>query len=358
MGRDDHASNIKIKIVSPENTGGEWVELMKYTRKNLEDRKSCCTIALIINALFSIVLLQASVTCETGPRLAHASTAPTASPVSCVDPVPPNTGISAPPAPATPGIVVINEVLSSPQSEWNCTTPDGKSPEGNAWIEIYNPQDQPLDLYAAHASIDQGEHTQPYILLFGSIITAHGFLVIFPFTNLTPLSSIRLTISTVVIDEVSPPPLAPDTSYARLPDGSDDWQIMTTPTIRSSNTISSNTTSSNPPTPRTKATGGRGTSTPTHTTKQKSTKTQNDGTDTANPGVQPTWSALRLPSSESNNAPIDNTTQNNAPSSTSLTDSFGLFNKILLTLLIVVLPFALLWCWRFYKKRYAKKARS
>jgi hypothetical protein len=265
--------------------------------------------------------------------------------VSCVDPVPPNSGISAPPAPATPGIVVINEVLSSPQSGWNCAAPDKKSPQGDAWIEIYNLQDQPLDLYAARTSIDQGEHTQPYTLPFGSIITAYGFLVVFPFTDSTSLSPIRLTISTVVIDEVSPPPLAADTSYARVPDGSNNWQVMTIPTIGSSNISSDQNIAET-----TKI--ANSTRTSSHTTKPKSsTNTRGDGTDAANTGAQPTWSALRLPSSEANNAAMDNITQNNTPSSASSADSFGFLSKILLTLFIVVLLFAFLGGWRFYKRR-------
>jgi hypothetical protein len=266
--------------------------------------------------------------------------------------------------PATPGIVVINEVLSFPQLEWACTRPNNTSSQENAWVEIYNPQDQPYDLYTAHARIETNggtQHDQVYPLPLGSIIAAHGFLVIFPFINLpsngyTQLSSVRLTIPPVVIDEVSPPALAADTSYARVPDGSDNWQIMTIPTIASSNNHSSNESPNESPTATAKT--GSSKSTPTHTAKQKSTNTKSGrtssnepSTDTANTGVQPTWDALRLPSVDSNNAAIDNTAQHNSSPPATASDPFDPLKKILFTLFIVTFFPALLWWWRLYKKR-------
>src|SRR5262249_38088642 len=135
-----------------------------------------------------------------------------------------------------------------------------------------------------------------------------------------------------------------------------NWQIMTTPTIASSN----NLPKAEPPTVTAKT--GTSKSTPTRTTKQKSTNTKSGSTanddasaDTANTGVQPTWSALRLPSSESNDAPIDNKTPHNSAYPATVPELLNLPNKILLTLLIVVFLLVLLWRWRLYKKRDAQK---
>lgn len=321
---------------------------MIHISKNLTDRESSRTPFPIITILVSIIIMQAGVNWGTESRQAYASPALAASFVNCVNPTPPNSRTSAPPAPATPGIVVINEVLSSPTSQWNCATANNAAFNSqNEWIEIYNPQNQPLDLYAARATIDQG--TEKSIVPFGSIILAHGFLVVFPFLNKSyqRLSSPSLVISQVVIDHVSVPTLAADTSYARIPDGSTNWQITTTPTIASSN---------QPPTGQTRGS----TNTQNHTTQHKSTGRQGTSnnaasTDTPATGVQPTWSALRLPSSGSNTIGADNNTlQNSSPSPSSPatpTDPVGPFNKVLFTLLIVVFSLALVWGWRLYRRR-------
>ncbi len=326
---------------------------MFYMYKNSAHKQSRNTRLLVIKLLFGIIAIQASVTCRTSPQ-AHVPIVLAMSHENCVNPTPPNNGITASPAPATSGIVVINEVLTSSQSLWNCTASKSNNLFSleNAWVEIYNPQNQPLDLYAARASIYEGQDTQDeYRLPFGSIIAAHGFLVVFPFgnfpsNNLTQLSSIHLIISQVLIDQVSLPSLAVDTSYARIPDGSSNWQVMTTPTIASSNTIATGQT-------------GSSTSPQNHTTKQKSKSPQRGGTsndeastDTPAPGVQPTWDALRLPSSGSNNAETTQRDSSLAPvSSNTLADFFDLLTKILFTLFIIVFSFALLWGWRLYKRK-------
>jgi len=68
---------------------------------------------------------------------------------------PPVPGALVNPA-ATPGTLFINEVLLQPHSIWNCSETGGYFSTRDAWIELYNPQNQPLNLYAAHAFIDMG----------------------------------------------------------------------------------------------------------------------------------------------------------------------------------------------------------
>jgi hypothetical protein len=324
---------------------------MEHISKKSWDKRSWHKRFLIVSILLGIII-QVSVTISSSTALA----VPRA---GCVNPTQSNGGASASPVPATPGIIMINEVLSTAGSQWNCTTTES---QGNTWIEIYNPQNQPFDLYATHVTLDQGAGTSSCELPFGSIIAAHGFLVVFPFANFSsPFSLIRLVISQVVIDQVSIPTLAPDTSYARIPDGSANWQITTFPTIDSSNTLDSitptvkatKTASQATKTAKTKST----VSAATQTTKSKSTTTQgrstsNDGanTDVSSTGVQPTWSALRLPMSRYNNTTTKYSSTNSSTSSAPSSGSSKLLSKILLTLLIVVLFLAPPGCWLLYKR--------
>jgi hypothetical protein len=326
---------------------------MEYIGNGSVEKRKHSTFSIVVSILFSMIMIQISVTIYSATALA----APRA---NCLNPAPSDSDSSASQAPATPGIVLINEVLTSPHLQWTCTLFNNSiSNQEDAWIEIYNPQSQPLNLYAAHTSIDQGPGTQPSIVPFGSIIEAHGFLALFPLTNTTPISQVRLTISQVVIDQISVPSLADDTSYARIPDGSNNWQVTTAPTLASSNILSTVTSTK---TATKTAKTPKATSTPKHTTTRQSTNTygaatSNDGAgiDTSNTGEQPTWSALRLPSSHANTLQTDNTSQNNpatpSPSSNSPADFTALISKIVLTLLMVVFVFALLWGWQRYKKR-------
>ncbi len=330
---------------------------MKYTYKISEYKQSSNTRFFIINVLISMLIIQACMTCGTSPQ-AYVPTALAIAHVSCINPTPSNNGASIPSA--TPGIVVINEVLTSPQSQWTCTAPNQTFNQIHTWVEIYNPQNQPLDLYAARAilfyEVQGTQQDEGYPLPFGSTIAAHGFLVVFPSMNQpsnasTQLPSVRLIISQVVIDQVSIPYLTDDTSYARIPDGSNHWQITPTPTIASSNTISSGNGASTP-TPKTKQKSTRTKQKSTHTTRKGSTSNDETSTDTSNPGVQPTWGMLRLPSSGPNDAETQQ--HNSSPSSANSNipvDPLDLPKRILLTLLIVLLLCTLLWSWRLYRKK-------
>ena len=316
---------------------------MGHPGNGFAEKRNCSKQSSIISILVSMIILQTGIAYG-----AYVPTARAATPVSCVDPAAANPVPSAPPAPATRGIVLINEILTAPDSQWNCSAPDsnGSYPE-DAWIEIYNTQNQPFDLYAARASIDQGQGTQSYVFPFGSIIAAKSFLVLFPFTSLSSLSVLRLTISQVVIDQVSVPSLATDTSYVRIPDGSTNWQTTLTPTPGNGNTLG---------TPTATATSKQSTkkSSTTSKTKRKSTTTRrssssnSDGTDLPSTGVQPTWSALRLPTSHKS-------TPHNASLPTTSTDSLTFLQRILLTLLLIVFVFAPLGGWRLYRFLKSRK---
>jgi hypothetical protein len=139
----------------------------------------------------------------------------------------------------TRGILFINEVLSNAKSVWNCaktaTDPD------NNWVEFYNSQDQPIDMYANRALLIDKTNGSVYYPGQATIIPAKGFLVAFLPTNFFPSTNIsiemQLFLNDVLIDDAALPPLHPDNSYARIPDGSNNWQTTVTPTIDASNVL-------------------------------------------------------------------------------------------------------------------------
>jgi hypothetical protein len=215
---------------------------------------------------------------------------------------------------------------------------------GDGWVEIYNPQNQAFDLYAARASLDSGPGTNPFTFPFGAAIAAHGFLVVFPGTALafhsTATATLRLLFAGTVIDQVTLPAQVPsDTSYARIPDGGPTWLICEAPTIDTTNT----------PPPAT-------TPTPAPTTKARARISSGGGwVDSSGSGKrlvngkQPQWSALQLPAS----APSPTVTS--APAAARVTtpapsgDATDVARKSLLTLLAAALALALLWCWRLFQ---------
>src|SRR5215469_16101618 len=255
----------------------------------------------------------------------------------CAPPTPPPIAGSPAQAPASKGVVLLNEILLNPQSTWNCSESGTDFISKDTWVELYNPKNQPLNLYAAHAYLDSGPGTTIYYLPFGSAIAAHGFLVVFPRTvgNFAPepAPTIRLLISNTTIDEVKVPRLAVDQSYARLMDGTSKWQVVSTPTINASNNtsgVSSTPTSISTPAGNKSHTNSNG----------------HNNTPFAS-GTQPVWSKIQLPTP----APVPTTSISSTPlpSSPPAASSPDLPRRIGMTALIVILALALFWCWRTFK---------
>ncbi|HLZ80037.1 MAG TPA: hypothetical protein VKP04_00250, partial [Ktedonobacteraceae bacterium] len=201
----------------------------------------------------------------------------------CAPFIPPAVPGNPIPAPATPGTIVINEVLLVPHSTWNCTESSGNnSLLSDTWIELYNTQNQPFNLYASHAEIDSGPNTNYYHTPFGASIAAHSYLVLFPRYDAgflsTETSTLRLIIGNAVVDQVTVPQLGPDQSYARTADGSSAWQITSAPTIAASNApVQAAPTATSPSSGDT-----------TH--RSQSGNTQTNASKTLVNGVQPRWS--------------------------------------------------------------------
>jgi hypothetical protein len=295
----------------------------------------------------------------------------------------------------------INEILLNPHSTWNCSASNNSTAQSEAWVEIFNPQNQDFNLNTVHASLDGGDGTNAFRFPQNSIIPAKGFLVVFPqasyFFNNTSQSTIRLIMvdplatqgnTLTIVDEVSLSPLNSDISYARSPDGTGGWQITSTPTIGATNIITSPTTSSTSSsniihtptlthTPRPSHTPS-----PTHTPRptRTSTPTQNsvsisnntgsnigssiyggssisttgtDNSSSAASAAQPAWPGLQLPGDDTTP-----TTSNDQGSHfvsvlpvSQTADNGDISSKLLYTGAAIGLTLALYICWRRYMKK-------
>lgn len=260
---------------------------------------------------------------------------------------------------ATAHVVFLNEVLSNPGSIWNCSETGTKSAINEAWVELYNPQKQALDLYTVHSSLDSGPNTTPFYFPVGAAIASHGFLVVFPpvsiFAQLTSASSsstLRLLISGTLVDQVTLTPLVSDTSYARMPDGGSTWQVANIPTIDASNV-----SPSPKPTPTPKISSVKTMSKKSSTQINASTLASGAASDTSNESVATqsaqsahlAWNALSVPTTAS---PVAATTTPSAASSSApqATDTGDLPRKVLLTSLAVASLLGLFWGSRFFSR--------
>jgi len=258
----------------------------------------------------------------------------------CAPIIPPPVPGSPQPALAIPGKLLINEVLTLPGSRWNCSEPiNTYSITSDSWIELYNPQSQPYNLYSAHAIFEIGSSTTPFYLPLGSVIASHGYLVLFPsmFSGTLINANVRLLIGGVTIDQVNIPSLPVDRSYARIPDGSNSWQITNTPTIDSSNTISQ-------PIPSVS---------PTVSSTNQSQGPASSGYATPTPApikvTQTGWSGLELPTPSVIETPLTKPTLANlSPLSPPVNVGWDAPHRIFITALIVALALMLFWCWRLF----------
>lgn len=262
---------------------------------------------------------------------------------------------------ATHGILFINEALLVPHSTWNCSEVGVYTATNDTWIEIYNAQNQPFDLYSVHTSIDSGPNTNPFYLPFGSAIAPFGFLVIFPRLDAsflaTETSTVRLLIGGIPVDEVSIPVLGEDQSYARIPNGGSAWVISSVPTIAANNTLSVIV-----PTPtmtKAKATATARATSGYNKGSSRGTKGRNGGSygngssiGSGNgqqqvDGVQPSWNSLQYP--DKITAPPSTGTQSSSVAVPVSINDLAIPRKILLTLLVVAFSAALFWCWRLFR---------
>lgn len=126
--------------------------------------------------------------------------------------------------------IVINEIMST-------GTPD--------WVELYNPNDQAIDI-SGYFVYDPSTVTTKFVIPAGTSIPAKGFIVLpCDDTNTGLHTNFKLSsggedvtvenAAGVLVDKVTFPALTAGSSYCRIPDGSTNWQISTTPTEGSTN---------------------------------------------------------------------------------------------------------------------------
>ncbi|MBO0793698.1 MAG: hypothetical protein J2P36_22470 [Ktedonobacteraceae bacterium] len=241
--------------------------------------------------------------------------------------------------------MLINELLVNPAHGWDCANASIRNP----WVELYNPKNQALDLYAAHAKFDNNSDAPQLLLPQGSTIAAHGFFIIFLPTSYNYTDNpLRFLMNDAVIDLVSGvPSLAPDQSYARVPDGSAQWKVVDQPTIAISNSTIIPT-----PTPSPRATRSI---TPT---KQQTGKTGIKGSTSQTSkklpveGTQPAWAKLQVPESATPPSALEDDstpTATNFASSPSGSDELG--KKLVLSALAISLTVALFWCWKIFTRK-------
>lgn len=268
----------------------------------------------------------------------------------CAPDVPPPVPGNPVPLQTLPESVLINEALSQPGSNWNCSeTNRAFSQMNDSWVEFYNPQNQPINLYAAHAQLSLNDGSTSILLPFGSIIAAHGYLVLFPQEKQTVASplpwNIILSVDGTTIDRATIPLLQPDQSDARVPDGATQWLYASNPTIGTSNN-----STNQPVTP-----------TPTKTTTATKTPTSSGagvGVGTGQPtssGTQPAWGQVQLPSdpapvpsgSTTANPPaqLPGQSQNPPPPQSNSPDGGVITLLVFLSLLFLS---TLVWCWRLF----------
>jgi hypothetical protein len=252
---------------------------------------------------------------------------------------------------AKAGIILINEVLNNPASAWNCADPAGNySFDTNSWVELYNPQSQPFNLYPTHTQISIDGGTNWYQVPFGTSIASNGFLVLFPDEKLpaSPSWNVILTMGNTLIDSIKIPALGPDQSYARLSNGP-SWSTTDQPTIDASNDIATPTS-----TPTSTLT-----SIPTATSMGTSKGTGSNGSGASTPaalGTQPAWNKVQFPPgvTPTTGAPTlaDSSTpasgQSQSPPTTQNGGSNGWQIALIITLVLLLLG-VLTWCWRLFR---------
>jgi hypothetical protein len=327
-------------------------------------------VRVLVIAGFVLFVLSVTI-----PFTSLASTHPCASPTP-----PPVTGTTPVQPPAASGNLFINEVLLNPQATWNCSEVGTSTSINDAWVEIYNSQNVAYDLFGVNAALDSGPGTNPSYFPMGSVIAAHSFLVVFPRigNGLFPTTTtLRLLIAgSVVVDEMNLPTLniPTDTSYARTPDGSNTWQLLTTPTIDASNLLPQITATPFPTSHRTSVT-------PTPHTARKSSSTNNNSQDTSATaggqadttqttstslplvdGSQPTWNKMPMPDFTSPSpTAVTNTTTATTTSTVQApkTDSADITTKkIVITLVAIALACSLTWCWKLFTSPDPRKQKG
>ena len=146
------------------------------------------------------------------------------------------TATSTPTATAepTPELVRINEILSAPKRvDWN---QDGARNEGDAWVELHNPTEEPVDLSFWVLDVDRSGQVA-YRIPNETVIEPDGYLLFYGSETGLDLTKgiLRLVRDTVIFDEVNLQRQRPDSSLSRTSDG--EWEARSLPTPGAENLV-------------------------------------------------------------------------------------------------------------------------
>ena len=145
-------------------------------------------------------------------------------------------------------VLFINEFLASNDSSYF----DSATNDYPDWIEIFNPGTEAVDIGGMYITDDLSDLTVwqiPTTFPDSTTIPPGGFIFLLGDKNTdTGILHVNLKLSgsgeqigltasngTSIIDSLTYTAQAADTSYGRFPDGSDNWQLFTTPTPGASN---------------------------------------------------------------------------------------------------------------------------
>ncbi|MCB0203342.1 MAG: lamin tail domain-containing protein, partial [Anaerolineae bacterium] len=127
--------------------------------------------------------------------------------------------------------VMLNEFLPSPASDWDG---NGVADADDEWIELYNAGDTPIDVSGwwlddeDDSQLRTPEGSVPYMLPLGSLIPAHGFLVVFRSTSGVALNNsgddVRLVGPAYYeVEAFNFGSTGYDVSWSKTEDGGDLW---------------------------------------------------------------------------------------------------------------------------------------
>ncbi len=126
--------------------------------------------------------------------------------------------------------IVINEFLPDPNTLYT-----------EEWIELYNPNDVDVDISGYVIDDITTGGTAAYTLPAGTIIPAHGYVVLYQGITNIALNNAGDTVNYInpdgvtVLDSYTYSSSSDDVSYGRETDGGPTWTTFTTPTPGSSN---------------------------------------------------------------------------------------------------------------------------
>ncbi|WP_020569437.1 CotH kinase family protein [Neolewinella persica] len=144
----------------------------------------------------------------------------------------------------TAGDLVINEFMAS-----NDATVADERGDFDDWIELYNNTSSPIDLTGYFLS-DNPDNLDKYDIPEGTVIEGNGYLIIWADEDGDEQEGLHanfklsaggesvllMNADTVIIDEVTYGEIETDISYARLPNGTGDFEFAS-PTFNAENTV-------------------------------------------------------------------------------------------------------------------------